>query len=428
MALDASIYGAVGRGVKSVAEYDAEAQAAKANKLQMLMAQGQYGQFQQGLADDNALRRIYAENAGDPVRVGNALAAGGLYKQKQAFDKAQLDARKEQVGLDKTLIETKGLQQKQQYDATDRHLQSLSGVNTPEDAQAWVQSGLSAGVFTPEQAQAGMQRFTQSLQQPGGLQAWKQQALMGGATALQQLEEANKKRTFGATNANNIMTEDGQGGYTVNQPLVDAKKRVAKAGASNIDVKVNAKLGEGVAAQVGPMMRDSFEQAQGAQSSIQTADQLIKAIDSGKTITGPGASLRLKGAQVAETLGIGGKDTAEKIANTRAAIQGLAQTTLTARKQLAGQGQVSDNEGRLLERAASGNLDDMTSSEIRQIAEVNKRLAQRQISIHKQRASKLKADPTTDGLATFYDLPDEPAAAAPAQAAPAAPGVWKVIR
>jgi hypothetical protein len=174
-----------------------------------------------------------------------------------------------------------------------------------------------------------------------------------------------------------------------------------KAGASNVNVKV----GDSIAKEIGPMAKESFDAARGAQQQVVNADNLIKAADAGKLIAGPGATLRLKGAQVGQMLGVGGANEAEVIANTRAAIQGLAQSTLAARAQLKGQGQVSDYEGKLIQAATSGGIDDLTIPEIKQLAMVNKRLAQQVISSHKQFNDKLKANSQTSALSNMFDLP-----------------------
>lgn len=184
-----------------------------------------------------------------------------------------------------------------------------------------------------------------------------------------------------------------------------------RAGASNTSVKVENQMGTGLAKEVGPMVKESYDSAKGAQQSITNADSLIKAVDSDKLYAGPGATLKLKGAQLAQVLGIGGKDAAEKIANTRSVIQGLAQATVAARGQLKGQGQVSDYEGKLLQRAASGDVEDLTKQEIRQIATVNKRLSQQVVSNHGQFIQKLRGDQTTAPIANMFDLPAQNVAA-----------------
>lgn len=172
-------------------------------------------------------------------------------------------------------------------------------------------------------------------------------------------------------------------------------------------IKIDNKLGEGLAKEVGPMIADSAQQAQGAQQQISNADSLIKAIDSNKVMAGPGATIRLKGAQIGQMLGVGGKDSAETVTNTRTVIQGLARATVAARSALKGQGQVSDFEGKLLAKAESGDIDDMTTSEIKQIAVVNKRLATQMVERHKTLIRKAKSNKATAAAADFFDVPDQ---------------------
>jgi len=179
-----------------------------------------------------------------------------------------------------------------------------------------------------------------------------------------------------------------------------------KAGAQSIGLKIENSLGTGIAGQVGPMLKDSAEAASAARQQLTNADNIIRAVDSGKILSGPTATLRLKGAQIGQMLGIGGADDAEKIINTRTAIQGLAQQTLSARAQLKGQGQVSDYEGKLIASAASGNIEDLTVPEIRKLAEVNKRLSAQVVANHQQFLSKIKAhkDPAIGSMADLFDL------------------------
>lgn len=197
-----------------------------------------------------------------------------------------------------------------------------------------------------------------------------------------------------------------------------------KAGASNTSIKIDNKLGEGLAKEVGPMVKESYDAARGAQQAISTADSVIKAVDSNKVWAGPGATIRLRGAQIATALGVQGKDDAEKIANTRAAIQGLAQSTLAARASLKGQGSVSDFEGKLIERAAAGDINDMTAAEIKQLAQTNKRLSQQSLSNHSQFIKKLGGNQATSGIASMFDLPTQDVVSpTPPASAASSPGV-----
>jgi hypothetical protein len=172
-------------------------------------------------------------------------------------------------------------------------------------------------------------------------------------------------------------------------------------------VHVNNALGGGIAKEVGPILSASYAAATGASQGIVNSDNLIKAVDSGKVISGPGASFRMFGAQLGQTMGIAGEDTKEQISNTRAAIQGLAKATVDARAALKGQGAVSDFEGKLLAKAVSGDIDSLTGGEIKQLALVNKRLSNQLISNHSQLVKRVQTDPNAEisGLARYFDTP-----------------------
>jgi hypothetical protein len=203
----------------------------------------------------------------------------------------------------------------------------------------------------------------------------------------------------------NLAVPGPNGTIIPNQPVIDAKKAIALAGKTDVKLNVENRLGEGLAGQVGPMVAASHQAAIGAQGAIANSDNIIKAIDTGKVLAGPGSTFRLKGLQIGQALGINGADSTEVLQNTRGLVQGLAQSALSARSQLKGQGQISDFEGKLLERASAGNIDDMTAGEIRVIAMVNKRLAEKQVQMHNQLIDKTKQNPATAPIANFFELP-----------------------
>jgi hypothetical protein len=159
-------------------------------------------------------------------------------------------------------------------------------------------------------------------------------------------------------------------------------------------------MGDSIGGQVGPMLKASAEKTDGAVKMADSADRILAAIDKGGVIAGPGASLRMKGAQVASMLGIGGKDA---VASTRQVIRALAESSVEARKELAGQGQVTENEAKAVDKAMSGNIDDLTVEEIRDIAKLNLRSASVRARQHQQ---YLGAMPESMRSATpFYNVP-----------------------
>lgn len=175
-----------------------------------------------------------------------------------------------------------------------------------------------------------------------------------------------------------------------------------RAGASNISTKIENKMGEGVASQIGPMIKDSYIAANGASQQMDAAKRIIQAVDSGKIISGPGAGTRMTIAQIGQTLGVGGKDDAELIANSRQVIRGLSEMTLQGRKQMSGQGAITESEGILAEKATSGRIEDLTTAEIRQLAAASARASKFIYAQHENNLSNLSSDPNTAKLAPFY--------------------------
>jgi hypothetical protein len=186
----------------------------------------------------------------------------------------------------------------------------------------------------------------------------------------------------------NALMHVGPGGALItNDPLLRAKQSIAKSGATNIGLpKIEVKMGDSVGGQVGPMLKDSATAVGGAVKMADAADRILNAVEKGGVIAGPTASLRLKGAQVASMLGIGGKDA---VAQTRQVIRGLAESSVEARKELAGQGQVTENEAKAVDKALSGNIDDLTVEEIRDIARLNLRHASSRARQHQQYLSSM---------------------------------------
>ena len=181
-----------------------------------------------------------------------------------------------------------------------------------------------------------------------------------------------------------------------------------RAGAPNVSVKTDVKTGESLAGQVGPMMKDSTTAAEGAVKQVDAARRIVQAVDSSKMISGPTAGVRLTVAQMAQTLGIGGKNEAEKIANTRQAVRGLAELTLQGRQQMRGQGAITESEGKLAEKAMSGEID-MTAAEIRQLAKASERAARFNYSEHQRKMKVMQENPDLRQIAPFYQGPAMPA-------------------
>lgn len=154
-----------------------------------------------------------------------------------------------------------------------------------------------------------------------------------------------------------------------------------------------------LSAEVGDRARTSLTKAEGAAGIMESANMVREALNTGNVIAGPLAGIRTKFAQVLELAGAGDK---EKLVATRTAIQGLATLTLESRAELRGQGQVTVDEQKLLERARSGNVEDMTIAELQQVVNVSQRLANRMWSSHQTLLKTMEGDPAAADTIRYY--------------------------
>jgi hypothetical protein len=164
-------------------------------------------------------------------------------------------------------------------------------------------------------------------------------------------------------------------------------------------------LGKSAIGEVGPMLVASKTAASGAVQQADAANRILNAVNSNQIFTGAGANQKLQIAQIGQMLGATGNTADEKIANTRSAIQGLAQLTLQGRQQMKGQGAVTESEGALAQRAISGDVN-FTAGEIRQLAEAAKRSGKFQYDQHQSMVSALAKD--QPNAVPYYQLEVNP--------------------
>ena len=191
----------------------------------------------------------------------------------------------------------------------------------------------------------------------------------------------------------------------------DYEQQLKRAGASNVSVSMD----KGIAAQVGPMMKEGQLQATSAVKGIDAANQVINALDTNKLFTGPLANQKLSIAQLSTTFGGASGDLTQKINNTRAAIQGLAEITLQGRQEMHGQGAITESEGKLAERAKSGDVS-LTPGELKQLANAAKRAGEFTYNNYQTKFQVMAKDPATAQMAPYFAVNQMPTRQAPQQA------------
>ena len=215
--------------------------------------------------------------------------------------------------------------------------------------------------------------------------------------------------------------------WTPQQTQAVAQQVMALKRAGGTNVSITQSTGKSLAGEVGPMMKESVAQTQGAYKTLDSADKILTALESNNLITGPLATQRIQAGRLATSLGMAGKDEPQKLANTQQAVQGLAGLVLAGRQQMRGEGAISNSESTIAERAMSGDIN-MTPAELAMLANAAKRVGQYQIQQHTQRLEVMKQDPELKGLAPFYSVsPMVAPAAATSAATPSMSAADKII-
>lgn len=202
-----------------------------------------------------------------------------------------------------------------------------------------------------------------------------------------------------------------------NRKLYD--NAIAKATTHAPGTQVNVNTGKkpflnAVGAGAGEAVVSDFNAAKSAVGTLQNVQQLREAIKGG-VIAGPGANAQVLMEQIGQKLGVTGADSAERLQNTRALVQGLARQELAAAAGMKGQGQITESERGILKRAESGDIGSMTVAELNVLANALEKTARFKINQHGANMKRLQTDPDSADLVQYMALPEFEA---PAQASP----------
>ena len=195
------------------------------------------------------------------------------------------------------------------------------------------------------------------------------------------------------------------------QMEIDAE-RTGRAKGSGVQITniMDKKAGE----DAGKLFDVWFESAASGNQQLRDIDGYEAALR--KAITGPLAGTRLKMAQVANILGLGGE---ESVGSTRALLQGLSEMTLQARGMLKGQGAITDNEQVILQQARAGDIS-MTPAELKVLFGA----VRRAVSAKTQRDTnmlKRSADKGSEVARMYLDEVESGAYKTPQRPGPGAP-------
>jgi hypothetical protein len=198
-----TIYDNLGRGVRSVADYDNEAINTKQNALALMLNQQKADEYSRGVQEQNALRG-WTPTGNDDADYASMRRISPT--AADAYRKSQLDAGKTKAETANKVQDTSSKALADKIKATEFHAQRVSGINSPEQVRQWVDEGVRTGVFDAAGSEVGYQMFMDRVAKVG-LDAAKAEALQLGMNATQQLAAKHAEAVARETNRSNVARE-----------------------------------------------------------------------------------------------------------------------------------------------------------------------------------------------------------------------------
>lgn len=186
--IDSSIYGLAGRGVKSIADYDAEYAQSANNKLAQQMGLMKLDETRRGIEDTNALNRLYqtavkADGTVDRNALLTGAASGGLGSRIPGLQKGFAEQDKATADVAETKAKTGKLGLEAANLALTQHRAMLNNVNDPQGAKQWLvaayQNPDTKAIFERMgPMDEALRRFDERVKDPATFAQWKQGASM----------------------------------------------------------------------------------------------------------------------------------------------------------------------------------------------------------------------------------------------------------
>lgn len=227
--IDASIYQLAGRGVKSVADYNAEADEQDMRSLKLLAARQGMAEQDRQRAEASALKQLVGRFGQDPNANAQILFGAGRLPEAMAYLKANAELAEKNAKTQQTGVETVG-------NVAAQFKERLSGIRSPQEFAMWLKAQYEHPVLGAEMQRMGS--FEQAVQRipsdPAAFAEHLQRQGMGMEKFIaDQTSRANNAATKATSAANNAANNarsasDAAAGRAVamrGQNMVDARQR-----------------------------------------------------------------------------------------------------------------------------------------------------------------------------------------------------------
>ncbi len=216
MALDASIYQLMGRGVKSVADYDREAvdlenarAAGESNKLALLLNRQKADEYTRATEEKGHLRRLLSGATTNEERIQRARTSGlpSGFALADDLEKADLDRQKTGVAIKEGTAKANTEQYNLGRKRYENRVSAVTRFTSADDAKQWLADGVSAGDLSMDEATKMIGNIPAD---PTGFQDWQKRTLLSMADAGKQagytMPDANAALQATTSASNNAAT------------------------------------------------------------------------------------------------------------------------------------------------------------------------------------------------------------------------------
>ena len=187
--IDTSIYNMLGRGVKSVQDYDAEAQAAESAKLGNVLNRAKVDEYQRGIEQQNQLLQLLSGGAD-----ANALRKGGFLTQANEWEKNAAQVDKDKAAADASKASANKSSSEVIDQTMKRYRAGLDFIETPQGAARWLEAQYQDPIIGSHIA--ALSPFDQAVKNiptdPQAFEQWRQKAGLGMEAYIKKMQEDTK--------------------------------------------------------------------------------------------------------------------------------------------------------------------------------------------------------------------------------------------
>ena len=189
---------------KSVAEYANDFGQIQNNALARTQSQMQIDAAKRATQQEDAYNQL-AKGFGTDIQSNvNALRQGGLGARADTYLKAALDAQEKAAKTSKDMAETEATKYELRRTKYENGIKVLVGSQTPQDAIARINKGVTDGAWSMQEAQ---QKIGEIPQDPNQFQDWRQRELLGIVSAKDQIDHALQQQQLDETVRHNTTSE-----------------------------------------------------------------------------------------------------------------------------------------------------------------------------------------------------------------------------